>query len=82
MQSIGHISLVVNGSALHESQLRIQEAERHALLKLARSGQPSMMASLRYAIGQFMVGFGRKVAGGPRRKSQPIEAPGAFRIAR
>jgi hypothetical protein len=82
MQSIGHISLVVTGSALQDQQLRIQEAERLALVKMARSGQPSMLASFRYAIGQFMVGFGRKVAGCPRCGAKPIDVPGAVRIAR
>jgi hypothetical protein len=82
MHSSGYVTFVVSGSAMSESQARIQEAERHALIKLARGGQPSRMAMFRYAVGQFMVGFGRKVAGCPQRRPRPIDVPGAIRIAR
>jgi hypothetical protein len=82
MQPSHYLSIVVSGSAEHAIQERIRDAEKHALIKAARGRRPSVIASIRFAVGQFMVGFGRRVAGRPRREQRPIEAPGAFRIAR
>ena len=82
MQSISHISLLVSGSAQRDVQERIQSAERAALIRAARGQRPSIVAASRLVVGQFVVGFGRRIAGNPRRQERALDAPAALKIAR
>jgi hypothetical protein len=82
MQSSSFLSLIVSGSADQYVQELVREAERSALIKEARGQRPSVIESMRLAIGHAMVGMGRKVAGRPRRQSRALDAPAAFKIAR
>jgi uncharacterized membrane protein YedE/YeeE len=82
MQSISHISLLVSGTAQYDVQERIRVAERAALVRAAKRHRPSIVAASRLVIGQFMVGFGRRIAGHPRRQERALDAPAAFKIAR
>jgi hypothetical protein len=82
MQSSSYLSLIVSGSADRYVEELIREAERSALIKEARGRRPSVIQSLRLAIGHSMVGIGRKVAGRPRRSSPALDVPAAFKIAR
>lgn len=82
MQSSHYISALVNGSAERDVQERIRHAERHALIKFAKSGQPSLVSRVRLVVGQQVVGFGRRIAGRPRRAERPVDVPSALTIAR
>lgn len=82
MQSIGQLSVLVNGSADLFVQERIQQAERDALAQIASSGRQSRISIIRYSIGQFTVGIGRRIAGRPRRAVRQIEVPNAVNLAR
>ena len=81
MHASSYVSLLVSGSADLYAQELIREAERGALIKAAKSGRRSIVQALRLAVGQFMVGSGRKVAGRPRRR-RALDVPVAFKIAR
>lgn len=82
MQSTGQLSVLVNSSADLFVKERIQQAERDALAQIARQGQPSRFAIVRFSIGQFIVGIGRRIAGRPRRDVRQIEVPNAVNLAR
>jgi hypothetical protein len=60
----------------------MREAERSALIKAAKSGKRSVIAQIRLAIGQFMVGSGRWIAGRPQRHQRALDVPVVFKIAR
>lgn len=82
MQSSGYLSVVVSGSADRYVQERIQEAERHALVKIAKGESVSLVSRLRLFVGQSFVGVGRRIAGRPRRQRQVIEPQSALKLAR
>jgi hypothetical protein len=80
MQS-AYLSFLVSGSADQLVRERVQQAEREALVRQARSGR-SVVAQVRLAVGQVMVGSGRWVAGRPRRKARALEVPAVYKLAR
>ena len=82
MHPSSYVSLLVSGSADLYAQELVREAERAALIKAARAQRRSIVETLRLAIGQFMVGSGRKVAGRPRRRKHVVDVPVVFKIAR
>ena len=82
MHASSYVSLLVSGSADLYAQELMREAERDALIKAAKIGKRSVIESIRLAVGQFMVGSGRWVAGRPRRRQRALDVPVAFKIAR
>ena len=82
MHPSSYVSLLVSGSAELYAQELMREVEREALIKAAKSGKPSMIEALRLAVGQFMVGSGRWIAGRPRRRQRALDVPVVFKIAR